>query len=44
MPMSIFHTGIRPGKGNLHYIVMEDAPHMYEKVYQHIYHYLPYLF
>ena len=31
-------------EGNLHYVVMEDAPHMYEKVYQHIYNYAPALF
>lgn len=31
-------------EGNLHYTVMEDAPHMYEKVYQHIYHFAPALF
>ncbi len=31
-------------RGNLHYTIMKDAPHMYEKVYQHIYHYLPALF
>lgn len=31
-------------EGNLHYTVMEDAPHMYEKVYQHVYHYAPALF
>ena len=31
-------------QGNLHYTVMENAPHMYEKVYQHIYHYMPVLF
>ena len=31
-------------EGNLHYVVMEDAPHMYEKVYQHIYNYMPTLF
>ena len=31
-------------EGNLHYVVMKDAPHMYEKVYQHIYHYMPVLF
>ena len=31
-------------EGNLHYTVMEDAPHMYEKVYQHIYNYAPALF
>ena len=31
-------------EGNLHYTVMEDAPHMYEKVYQHIYNYAPVLF
>jgi len=31
-------------EGNLHYIVMKDAPHMYEKVYQHVYNFLPALF
>ena len=31
-------------KGNLHYTVMEDAPHTYEKVYQHIYYSMPFLF
>ena len=40
----LFEFSDDPGKGNLHYAVMENAPHMYEKVYQHIYHYLPYLF
>lgn len=30
--------------GNLHYLVMENAPHMYEKVYHHVYHFLPVLF
>ena len=30
-------------EGNLHYTVMKDAPHMYEKVYQHIWNYMPYL-
>ena len=29
---------------NFHYVVMEDAPHMYEKVYQHVYNFLPFLF
>ena len=40
----LFEFSDDPTAGNLHYTVMEDAPHMYEKVYQHIYHYLPYLF
>ena len=31
-------------EGNLHYEVMENAPHMYEKVYQHVYNYAPVLF
>ena len=31
-------------EGNLHYEVMKDAPHMYEKVYHHIFNYLPVLF
>ena len=31
-------------EGNLHYTVMEGAPHTYEKVYQHVYHYAPVLF
>ena len=31
-------------KGNLHYVLMENAPHMYEKVYQHVYSFLPFLF
>ena len=31
-------------EGNLHYAVIEDAPHTYEKVYQHVYHFAPMLF
>ena len=31
-------------EGNLHFVVMEDAPHTYEKVYQHVYNYAPVLF
>lgn len=31
-------------QGNLHYVVHEGAEHTYEQVYQHIYHFLPYLF
>ena len=31
-------------EGNLHFVVMEDAPHTYEKVYQHVYNYAPALF
>ncbi|MBR2822381.1 MAG: HD domain-containing protein [Clostridia bacterium] len=40
----VFEYSEDPGEGNLHYTLMKDAPHMYEKVYQHIYHDLPYLF
>ena len=40
----VFEFSDDPKEGNLHYTLMEDAPHMYEKVYQHIYHTLPYLF
>ncbi len=31
-------------EGNLHYEIMQDAPHMYEKVYHHVYNYAPALF
>lgn len=31
-------------EGNLHYVVMANAPHMYEEVYQHVYNFAPYLF
>ena len=31
-------------RGNLHFVLMENAPHMYEKVYQHVYNFAPYLF
>ena len=31
-------------EGNLHYTLMKDAPHMYEKVYQHVFNYAPVLF
>ena len=31
-------------EGNLHYVLMKDAPHMYEKVYQHVYNYMPAIF
>ena len=40
----LFEYSENPEEGNLHYVVMEDAPHMYEKVYQHVYNYMPYLF
>lgn len=33
-----------PAKGNLHYVVKENAPHAYEEVYHHIWNYLPYIF
>ena len=31
-------------KGNLHFVVKEDAVHAYEEVYHHVWNYLPYLF
>lgn len=40
----LFAFSENPEKGNLHYTLMKDAPHMYEKVYQHVYHYAPYIF
>ncbi len=40
----LFAFSERMDEGNLHYTVMEDAPHMYEKVYQHVYHYAPVIF
>ena len=40
----LFEFSEKPEEGNLHYTVMENAPHMYEKVYQHIYHYMPVIF
>ena len=40
----LFEFSERLEEGNLHYTLMENAPHMYEKVYQHIYHYMPVLF
>ena len=40
----LFEFSEKMTEGNLHYVVMEEAPHMYEKVYQHVYHDLPYLF
>lgn len=40
----LFEFSENPEEGNFHYVVMEDAPHMYEKVYQHIYNYAPVMF
>ena len=40
----LFEYSDRPDEGNLHYVVMKDAPHMYEKVYQHVYNFMPALF
>ena len=40
----LFDFSDHMGEGNLHYEVMEDAPHTYEKVYQHVYNYAPVLF
>ncbi len=40
----LFEFSEKMTEGNLHYVLMKDAPHMYEKVYQHIYNYLPALF
>ena len=40
----LFEFGDSMEEGNLHYVVMEDAPHTYEKVYQHVYNYMPVLF
>ena len=40
----IFRFSSKMDEGNLHYVVMEDAPHTYEKVYHHVYHYAPVLF
>ena len=40
----LFLFSENPLEGNLHYVVMEGAPHTYEKVYQHVYHYAPVLF
>ena len=40
----LFEFSEKMTEGKLHYVVMEEAPHMYEKVYQHVYHDLPYLF
>ena len=40
----LFEFSDEMNKGNLHYTVMDDAPHMYDKVYQHIYHSIPFLF
>jgi endo-1,4-beta-xylanase len=41
---ALFEFSEKMTEGNLHYEVMKDAPHMYEKVYQHVYHYMPALF
>lgn len=41
---SLFVFSEQMDEGNLHYTVMENAPHTYEKVYQHVYHYAPVLF
>ena len=41
---TLFRFSERMDEGNLHYTVMEGAPHTYEKVYQHVYHYAPALF
>ncbi len=40
----LFDFRERMDEGNLHFAVMEDAPHTYEKVYQHVYHFAPALF
>jgi len=40
----LFRFSDNPEEGNLHYVLMENAPHMYEKVYQHVYNYAPFLF
>ena len=40
----LFAFSEKTDEGNLHYEVMTDAPHMYEKVYHHVYNYVPALF
>ena len=40
----LFRFSSKMDEGNLHYVVMEDAPHTYDKVYHHVYHYAPVLF
>ena len=40
----LFEYSGNPDEGNLCYIVMKDAPHMYGKVFQHVYNFLPVLF
>ena len=40
----LFEFGDSMEEGNLHYVQMKDAPHMYEKVYQHVYNYMPAIF
>ena len=40
----LFVFSDRMNEGNLHYVIMEDAPHTYEKVYQHVYNYAPVIF
>ena len=40
----LFEFSEKMDEGNLHYVLMKDAPHMYEKVYHHVYNYAPALF
>ncbi len=42
--LDMFEYSDDPKKGNLHYAVMDGAPHDYNCVYQHIYNFLPYIF
>ena len=44
LDQDLFRFSDNPEEGNLHYVLMENAPHMYEKVYQHVYNYAPFLF